>query len=91
MKEDKLLYICTATLKAPTLIGVITYDDPLDYDHIKLRKENTDWEKIKGAVEEMHKQSSNFFKHAADIKIVRDRLDCQRHLFDHLYGKDHLR
>lgn len=91
VEEDQSSYNCTVSLKATTFVAVITYDDPLDYENIKLRTENSDWERIKKAVKEMHEQSNHFFNTAANIELLRDRLDSQRHLFEDLYQKDHLK
>uniref|UniRef100_A0A915ELE5 Autophagy-related protein 2 n=1 Tax=Ditylenchus dipsaci TaxID=166011 RepID=A0A915ELE5_9BILA len=80
----------TVTIRCPSIMGVITHEDPLSYDNMKAR-ETPDYQAIRAITTEMVEQANRFFKLAAEVKIGRKRLDAQREILAELYKKDHIR
>ncbi|KAI1732177.1 autophagy-related protein 2 like protein B [Ditylenchus destructor] len=82
--------IFSLTLRTPTLVGVITHEDPLNSDNVKSR-ETMDSAAVRTITSEMLEQANAFFASAANMKIAKKRLDSQREMLAKLYPKDHLR
>lgn len=78
------------TFRAPSLVGVITHDDPLSASNMRKMK-TAEGFAARLAVEELEKQSLRFFEKAANLKLSSNRLDEQRQAFSQLYTGDHVR
>lgn len=83
--------IFSLSVRAPSLIVVITHEDPLRIDAIEKKDGEEGALLISSIIQRMNEQADRFFEIAKKLKINRRRLDEQRNQFAELYHGDCLR